>query len=169
MLVIGLVSVSLGWLPAGGVEDPLDPGLGSRLLHAIMPVAVLTFFYACHWARYTRSAVLEVLDADYVRAARAKGLSERVVLTRHVLRNALIPIVTIVTLSLPALFSGSLVIESVFSYPGMGRLIVQSVTAGDHLVAVTAFMIIAALTMAATFLADVVYWLIDPRMRTDTP
>ncbi len=163
MLAIAVFAVRLGWLPAGGAEDPR--GEGGRLAHLVLPVSILALFHLGRWTRHVRSAVLEILGSDLVRAARARGLSSRRIMTHHVLPNAAIPLVTVLAQSLPSLFSGALITESVFSYPGMGVLILESVVGDDHLVAMTAFMIFAALTLAASLLADVLYFAIDPRIR----
>lgn len=165
LVAILLFSVSLGWFPAGGVQDPHAPGFVSRVHHAALPVALLSLFYIGRWTRHVRSALLEVVNLDFIRAARAKGLSERTVFVRHALANAAIPIVTVVSQSIPSLFSGALVTERVFAYPGMGLLIFDSVVGDDYLAAMTVFMIFAALTSVASLIADVAYWMIDPRIR----
>lgn len=169
LLAVLLFAVELRWLPASGVRDPGDAGLASHLAHAILPVAVLASYYVGRWARYVRASMIEVLGADFIRAARARGLPERVVLLRHALPNALVPLLTVVAQSLPVLFSGAVVVERVFSYPGMGTLIFESVLSDDHLVAIVAFLAYAALTMGATLAADGVHALLDPRVRTGAP
>ncbi len=164
-LFVLLFALRLGWLPTGGVRDIGDRSFGSLFQHLLLPVAVSAIFFAARWARHVRSAMLEVLAEEYVAAARAKGISERAVLYRHALANALLPLITEVTQSLPALFSGTLVIERIFSYPGIGLLIFESVEEADHLVAVVVVLISTALTMAAMWLADLCYFAADPRTR----
>ncbi len=164
-------SEQLQWLPAGGIETP---GIGrqglwiqflDRLEHAILPVSVLSIAYVGRWLRYMRASMLEVLPADYIRTARAKGLSERWVILKHALRNALIPIVTILALSVPALFGGAVLTETVFSWPGIGRLEYDAIASSDYYVAIVVFLISAFLVMLGNLLADWLYILVDPRMR----
>jgi peptide/nickel transport system permease protein len=128
---------------------------------------VIAMYNMAATMRYTRSAMLEVIRQDYVRTARAKGLSESAVTIRHAARNALIPVVTVLALTLPALIGGAPVTESIFSWPGVGQLLVQSVVAGDLVVAQSVLMMLAAMVLMANILADVVYALIDPRVRYD--
>ncbi len=109
--------------------------------------------------------MLEVLPKDYIRTARAKGLSERMVILKHAFRNALIPVVTVLTLSIPALFGGAVLTETVFSWPGVGRLQYESVMNSDYYVAIVVFLVSAVLVMSGNFLADIVYVLVDPRIR----
>lgn len=157
--------------PAGGAQTPgiYDQGLArillDRLHHAILPIAVLSIFYIGRWLRYMRSSMLEVLPEDYIRTARAKGLSEKKVLLKHALRNALIPVVTVLALSIPSLFGGAVLTETVFSWPGIGRLQYEAVMNSDYYVAIVVFLISAFLVMVGNFLADVIYFLIDPRLR----
>lgn len=132
----------------------------------MLPVTALALPEAAILARVTRSAVLETLGADYVRTARAKGLSERRVLWRHVLRNALIPMTTILGLQFAFLLAGSIVVENVFSLPGLGRLIFQEVSQRDIVVVRDVVMLLVALVVAVNFLVDIVYGLIDPRPRS---
>ena len=162
LLVILVFAVGLGWLPSGGVRGFDGGGRGAYL---VLPVAVLSVYYVGRYTRYLRAALKEELGKPYLDTARAKGLSEAQVLLRHALPNALIPLLTVVAQSLPVLFSGALVVERVFAYPGMGLLIFESVEERDHLVAVTVFLIYAALTFVAAGVADVGYWLLDPRVR----
>lgn len=132
----------------------------------MLPATALALPEAAILARVTRSAVLETLGADYVRTARAKGLSERRVLWRHVLRNALIPMTTILGLQFAFLLAGSIVVENVFSLPGLGRLIFQAVSQRDIVVVRDVVMLLVALVVAVNFLVDIVYGLIDPRPRS---
>jgi peptide/nickel transport system permease protein len=144
----------------------VDPSFSSAIAHLTLPVLVLAFYFAARWARTLRASLLGVLELDFIRGARARGLSERQVLLRHALPNALLPLIGVVGQSLPALFSGSLIVERVFDVPGMGLLIFESIEGNDYLVAITACLIFAALTMFSTLLQDVLLALIDPRVRS---
>jgi peptide/nickel transport system permease protein len=155
-------------LPPGGTESLMGPDQGSlmdHLQHLIMPAIVLSLFQTASWTRYMRSSMLEVLKQDYVRTARAKGVIERIVITKHAVRNALIPIVTVVVLSLPTLFNGAIVTETIFAWNGMGRLYINALTRGDYPVMMMFLLISAVLVVSANLLADVVYTFIDPRIR----
>ena len=155
-------------LPTGGVISLRGAGAGSlldRLQHLIMPTIVLGLLYMAGWSRYARSSMLEVLRQDYVRTARAKGLLERVVIAKHALRNALIPVITIVALQLPSLFTGAIMTETVFAYPGMGRLYFNAMTQSDWPVVMAILFITAILVVIANMLADVAYAVVDPRIR----
>jgi peptide/nickel transport system permease protein len=148
------------WLPRIAPES-----LADRLLHLIMPLIVLTFFNTATWSRFVRSSMLEVLRQDYVRTARAKGLIERVVISKHALRNALIPFVTILVLQIPGIFSGAIITESIFAWPGMGRLYILALTQSDWPIALAFILITAALTVVATLLGDILYTVVDPRIK----
>jgi peptide/nickel transport system permease protein len=139
--------------------------LVDRLLHLAMPLIVLTFFNTATWSRFVRSSMLEVLRQDYVRTARAKGLVEQVVITKHALRNALIPFITILVLQIPNVFSGAIITESVFAWPGMGRLYIEALTRSDWPIALAFILITAALTVFATLLGDILYTVVDPRIK----
>lgn len=165
LLLIGLFAVGLGWLPAGGVQSLESPGWGSRAVHLVLPVSVLGLYYLARWTRYLQGALRQELSAPYLDTVRALGRPEREVVLLHALPNALFPLLTVVAQSMPVLFSGALVIERVFSYPGMGLLIFESVQEHDYLVAVTVFMIYAGLTFLASAVADAAYVLLDPRAR----
>jgi peptide/nickel transport system permease protein len=148
------------WLPRVTPESPVD-----HLLHLGMPLVVLTFFNTATWSRFVRSSMLEVLRQDYVRTARAKGLVERLVITKHALRNALIPFVTILVLQIPGIFGGAIITETVFAWPGMGRLYVDALTRSDWPIALAFILITAALTVVATLLGDILYTVVDPRIK----
>jgi peptide/nickel transport system permease protein len=163
LVAILVFAVGLGWLPSGGVQGFEGGGRGPYL---ILPVGVLSVYYVGRFTRYVRAALREELGKPYLDTARAKGLTEAQVILRHALPNALIPLVTVVAQSLPVLFSGALVVERVFAYPGMGLLIFESVEERDHLAAVTVFLIYAGLTFLAAGLADVIYQALDPRTRS---
>jgi len=166
----------LPYLPPGSseaVRDYIIPWIGTikagsladQVLHIILPCLVLVFVSVSGWSRFIRASMLDVLRQDYVRTARAKGLTERVVIIKHALRNALIPFITIIVFSLPGLFGGALITETVFSWPGMGRLYVQSLGNADYPVNMAILFITAVLTVIATLLRDVLYTIVDPRIR----
>jgi peptide/nickel transport system permease protein len=164
ILLILLFSVHLGWFSAGGFPG-WSAGLGPALKSLILPALALALVQAAILARVTRSAVLEVLREDFVRTARAKGLTRGQTLWRHVLRNALIPVVTLMGLQFAALLSGTIVIENVFFLPGVGRLIFQSITQRDLIVVKDVVVLLAAMVVAVNFLVDLAYAAIDPRLR----
>ncbi len=148
------------WLPT------IQPGSGwDRLLHIAMPLFVLTFFNTAQWSRFVRSSMLEVMRQDYVRTARAKGLVERAVITKHALRNALIPFVTILVLQIPGLFAGATITETVFAWPGIGYLYVDALNRSDWNVALAFIFITAILTVIATLIGDILYTIVDPRIK----
>ena len=157
-----LLAVHLGWLPVAGF------GTAGRwtdiLRHLIMPTMVLSLFTAGRWSRFTRAAVLEVLNQDYIRTARAKGLAERTVIFRHALRTSLIPVVTIMALDLAGLFSGAVVTETVFAWPGMGSLLIQSISNVDYPMLLAILMLSSFAVILSNLLADVLYGLLDPRV-----
>jgi peptide/nickel transport system permease protein len=165
LMLILVFAVALRVLPAGGIRDPLDPGFSSALSHAILPVFVLALGFVSRWTRFVRSSMLDVLHLDFVRTARANGLGEREVMLRHVLPNALLPLVTVVAQSAPALFSGALIVETVFTYPGIGVLFWESVVKNDHLTAIVVCLIYSALALLFALAADLAYAAIDPRIR----
>lgn len=168
ILVILLFSVGLGWLPPGG-HYSIEPGLGfwEKARYLVAPVLVLSLFSTASWMRYIRSSLLEVIRQDYILTARAKGLSNVAVWGHHALRNALIPIVTLIALTIPSLIGGAVVTEIVFSWPGMGRLIFDSLMNNDYYLAMATFLIVALLVALFNLLAEVVYALLDPRIRMD--
>lgn len=164
ILLVLLFAVKLRWLPPGGFPGWSDPVEALRSL--ILPTAALALVQAAILTRVTRSSVLEVMRLDYARTARAKGLTRDAILWRHVLPNALLPIVTIVGLQFAGLVTGTIVIENVFYLPGLGRLIFQSITNRDLFTVQALVMFFAALVVTANFIVDVLYALIDPRLRT---
>ena len=164
ILLILLFSVHLGWFSAGGFpgwEEGLLPGLRALLL----PALSLAVVQSAILARITRSAVLEVLREDFVRTARAKGVSQRGALWGHVLRNALIPVITIMGLQFAELLAGTIVVESVFYLPGLGRLIFQSISNRDLIVVRNCVMLLAAMVVIVNFVVDLLYAVIDPRVK----
>ena len=164
IMMILLFSVTLGWLPASGYVSPFED-LGENLKTMIMPAFVLGNAIAAVLMRHTRSAMLQVMNADYVRTARAKGLSEKVVVLKHALRNALIPIVTLGALEMGTLFSGAVLTEQVFSIPGFGKLIVDAVFNRDYAVVQGVVLFTATAYVTLNLLADLAYFFINPRMR----
>jgi len=168
LVLLLIFSVTLGWLPPGG-HPSLDPdaGLLGSIRYLILPVTVLSLFQVATWLRFTRSAMLEVVALDYVTTARSKGLTERTVIGRHAVRNALIPIVTLVALSIPGLISGAVITETLFSWPGMGRLIYDSLMNKDYNLTMAIFLIFGLLVTVFNLIADVAYGIVDPRVRYD--
>ena len=164
ILMILLFSVHLGWLPASGYESPFVD-LKANLAAMVMPAFVLGNAIAAVLMRHTRSAMLQVLSTDYVRTARAKGLSERVVVLKHALRNALTPIITLGALELGTLLSGAVLTEQVFTIPGFGKLIVDSVFNRDYAVVQGVVLVTATTYILLNLLADVAYFLVNPRLR----
>ena len=170
---------NLPFFPAGGVIsfrappdgsllallDATPEGVTDRAVHLILPVIVLSLLFMAQWSRFMRSSMLEVKRQDYVRTARAKGLRERTVIAKHALRNALIPVITVVVLQLPNLFGGAILTETVFAYPGMGRLYFQALGASDWPVVMILLFITAVLVVVATLLGDIIYTVADPRIR----
>ena len=164
LLLILLFSVQLGWLPAGGVTSVGADSLTARLVHLILPVLTMTVLTVGSILRFTRSAMLETLRQDYVRTAYAKGLGPVGVVVRHALRNAMIPVVTVVALHFGALFSGALVVETMFAYLGMGKLIYDSIIGNDFNVALVGLLFATLLTLLSNLGADVLYAWLDPRI-----
>jgi peptide/nickel transport system permease protein len=171
LLLMMLFGVQLGWLPISGLRSMNWEYLAfwkqqwDFLSHLLLPVVVATFGGLAGLSRYMRQSMLEVIRQDYIQSARAKGLAERVVIRKHALRNALLPIVTILALSLPGLIGGSVIVESIFAIPGMGQLMVQAVFARDYPVVMGNLVIVAVVTLFANLVADVAYGLVDPRIR----
>ena len=164
LLFILLFAAELGWLPAGGIATIGDGSLADRAEHLILPVATLTLLRIGTYLRFTRAAMIEALRQDYIRTARAKGASERRVLWGHALRNALIPVVTIIALSFGSLFSGALITETMFAYPGMGKLIYDAILGNDFNVALAGLMVATALVLLSNLAADIAYAVTDPRI-----
>ena len=167
-LILQLVfGVWLGWLPIAGTETVGDSSLGDRLAHLVLPTVVLSFNYIAGWSRYLRSSMLGVLRADYVRTARAKGLPERRVVGVHALRNALIPLLSIMALNLSSLFSGAVITETVFAWPGIGRMFVQGMFARDYPLLMGILMLGSLMVIIFNLVADLLYGYLDPRIRYD--
>jgi peptide/nickel transport system permease protein len=165
LMLIMLFSVMLGWLPAGGVATLNAPfSITDRILHLIMPAFVLATADMAATTRFTRASMLEVIRQDYIRTAKAKGIRNMVVVYKHALRNALIPIVTIWGLSLPTFFGGALITEQVFGWPGIGKLFIDSVFMRDYPVIMAITTIAAVLVVIGNLLADICYSILDPRI-----
>lgn len=166
LMVIFFFSVELGWLPSGGRATIGGSGsMLDSLHHLIAPALVLALVTVAIWSRYSRSSLIDSMNQDYVRTARSKGLTEWTVLVNHGLRNAVMPLVTLAGLQLPALFGGALVTETVFTWPGMGRLFVDSLDYRDYPVLMGILMTTALLVILGSLIADLMYALVDPRIR----
>jgi peptide/nickel transport system permease protein len=165
LVVIYLFSVKLQILPAGNMYTVGDGSLLNYAHHLIAPSLVLGLVTVAQWSRYVRTAMIDVINQDYIRTARAKGAPERVVLFRHAMRNALLPIITVAGLQLPTLLSGALITETVFTWPGMGRLFLDSLGYRDYPVVMGVLMVSSLLVLLGSLLADLFYAIADPRIR----
>lgn len=157
-------------LPSGGVVSLRGAGAGTlldRIQHLLMPTLVLSLLYMATWSRFMRTSMLDVLHQDYVRTARAKGLVERIVIAKHAFRNALIPLITIVTLQLSSLFGGAVLTETVFAYPGMGHLYFNAIGRSDWPLVMGYLLILSVLVVVSNLIADIAYVMVDPRIRYD--
>ena len=164
ILLIGLFASALGWLPTSGYR-PLLTDPGGWLRHIVLPGLTVGLVAGAITTRYVRSAVLEVAEAGYVRTARSKGLAPAVVTSRHIVRNALVPILTITGIQLATILGGVIVVEVVFAWPGLGRLTYNAVAARDYPVIQGAVLLIAALFLLINLIVDVLYAVVDPRIR----
>jgi peptide/nickel transport system permease protein len=167
LLLILIFSINLGWLPFVFRADIPETGWAwwwEQIKQSIMPVAVLGLFQGASWTRYVRSAVLDVIRLDYVTTARSKGLSERVILMKHVVRNALIPVVTLVALQLPAVFGGAIVTEQIFRIPGIGSLLIDAILRNDTPVIMAVTFVFSCLVILFNLIADLLYGWLDPRI-----
>ncbi|NKC32086.1 ABC transporter permease [Falsiroseomonas selenitidurans] len=167
LLLILLFSITLDWLPFVYRADLTSTGWtwwGEQIRQSIMPVAVLGLFQGAAWTRFVRSAVLDVIRLDHVTTARAKGLPEGSVTLRHVVRNALIPVVTLVALQMPTVFGGAIVTEQIFRVPGIGSLLISAILANDTPVIMAVTFVFAGLVIFFNLLADVIYGWLDPRI-----
>ncbi len=165
LVVIYAFSVKLAWLPAGGMFTIGNGSFWDYIHHLIAPAMVLALVTVAIWSRYMRSSMLEVTGQDFVRTAVAKGLPRRVVIMRHALRNALLPMITLAGLQLPTLLGGALVTETIFTWPGMGRLYLDSIGYRDYPVIMGLLMFTALLVLAGNLMADLLYAAADPRIR----
>jgi len=171
IMLIYVFGVTWHLLPPGGINSPgVAPGLPmliDRLQYLPLPTLALGLVFMASFTRYTRSSMLEVVRQDFVRTARAKGLPGRVVIRRHALRNALIPLVTVLGVAIPGVLAGAPLTETVFSWPGVGKLLVDATLGGDYAVAQGIIMFISIMVIAANLLVDVAYGVLDPRIRYD--
>jgi peptide/nickel transport system permease protein len=167
VLFILFFSIYLGWLPFVYRADISETGWAWWWAHfkqSIMPVTVLGLFQAASMMRYVRSSVLDVIRLDYVTTARSKGLSERVVINKHVVRNAMIPVVTLIALQMPAVFGGAIVTEQIFRIPGIGSLLIDAILRNDTPVIMAVTFVFATLVIVFNLLADIIYGWLDPRI-----
>ncbi len=167
LLLIIVFGLDLRWLPLGGIQTPgIDhPDLWDRLRHLVLPVATIGLVQLGAHTRYLRASMLETIGQDYMRTARAKGLGERVVVLRHALKNAAIPLVTVLALDLPELFAGAAVTEVIYGWPGMGRLLLDAILRFDYPIVMGILAVASSLIVFSNLLADVVYGYLDPRIR----
>jgi peptide/nickel transport system permease protein len=167
LVLIIVFGVKLRWLPFVYTSHVPETGLNGLLVQVkqlVLPLTVLALYQVGVMTRYIRAAMLEVLHLDYVRTGRAKGLPERTILTRHALRNALLPVITLIALNVPGIFTGAIITEQIFSIPGIGRLLINSILNSDYLVVMAIVFIYAVLTVLCNLAADVAYGLLDPRI-----
>jgi len=164
-LILQLVfSVKLGWLPVAGTGTVGSESLSDHIKHLILPSIVLSLHYIAGWSRYMRSSMLGVIRADYIRTAYAKGMVERMVVLNHAVKNALIPVITIMALHMAALFSGAVITETIFAWPGIGRLFIQSMNSRDYPVLMGILMMGSFMVVIFNLFADIVYGWLDPRI-----
>ena len=166
MMLVYLFTVRLGWLPSSGMTTA---GTGGGFLdvaqHMVMPVIVLAVSVAGGNIRYIRSSVLEILEMDYLRTATSKGIGRRLVMNKHALRNALLPIVTVVGMQIPTLFGGAVIVEQIFSWPGLGLITMNAITGRDYPVIMGVCLLSAVVVLASNLLTDIVYALVDPTIK----
>jgi peptide/nickel transport system permease protein len=165
LIGIYVFSLRLGWFPAGNMYTIGDGSALDVLHHLVMPSVVLALVHIAIWSRYMRSATLEAINQDFVKTARAKGLSERRVLVKHVVGNALLPMITLAGMQLPSVLTGALVTETVFTWPGMGRLFLDSLGYSDYPVVMGLLMFSAILVILGNLIADIIIAIVDPRIR----
>lgn len=166
LLLIYVFTVKLGWLPSSGMTTlGVESSIGDVAAHMVMPVIVLAFSMAGSNIRYIRSSVLEILQQDYLRTAKAKGIGHFRVINKHALRNALVPIVTVIGMQIPTLFGGAVIIEQVFSWPGLGLMTMSAITGRDYPVIMGVCLLSAIVVLAANLITDIVYALVDPTIQ----
>jgi peptide/nickel transport system permease protein len=167
LLLILVFSIHLDWLPfvyRADIPGSGWPWIWAHVRQSIMPVLVLGLFQGAAWTRYVRSSVLDVIRLDYVTTARSKGLAESVVVVKHVVRNALIPVVTLVALQMPAVFGGAIVTEQIFRVPGIGSLLISAILANDTPVIMAVTFVLSILVILCNLIADILYGWLDPRI-----
>jgi peptide/nickel transport system permease protein len=169
MVILLFFSVKMRIIPSGGMMSIGAEGLNlwDRLYHIIPPAAVLATLHIAGWSRYVRSSMLEVIGQDYIRTARSKGLAERKVIYRHALKNALLPLITLVGLQGGRLIGGAMITEVVFAWPGMGRLLAESLSGRDYPVLMASFMLMSLLVILGNLMSDLGYGFVDPRIRLE--
>jgi peptide/nickel transport system permease protein len=172
LMLIVLFSVNLHWLPPGGImSSDVQPGFWNQILdrgkYLIMPMFVTALSEMASWTRYTRNSLLDVLQLDYLRTARSKGLTEQAVVIKHALKNSLLPLITVIGGSFSRFFAGATITETVFSYPGMGKLLYDSVMGNDFVVSMAILMLLSFMVLWGNLIADVLYGWVDPRIRYD--
>ena len=168
LMLIYLFTVKLGWLPSSGMTTlGTNGGFLDVLMHMIMPVIVLAVSVAGSNIRYVRSAMLEILQSDYLRTAKAKGIGRRRVINKHALRNALIPIITVIGMQIPTLFGGSIIVEKIFSWPGLGLMTMSAIISRDYPVIMGVCLLSAIVVLATNIVTDILYALADPTIQLD--
>lgn len=165
LLLIYIFAVRLGWLPSNGMRELGTEGNAPEFRYLILPCVTLAVSMAGRNIRYIRSAMLEILNKDYLRTAKGKGIGRRAVIWKHALRNALIPIITVIGMEIPGLFGGSIVIEQVFSWPGLGLLTMNAVLARDYPVIMAVCLLSAVVVLTANLITDILYAVVDPTVR----
>lgn len=165
LMLQSLFAVQFHILPSAGISTIGDGGPLDRLRHLVLPACILAVAYIASWGRFTRASMLDVLGLDYIRTARAKGLAERQVTYRHALRNALVPVLTVVALDFAGVISGAVITETIFAWPGMGRLFIEAMNGRDYPVLMALLMIGSFALVFVNLLTDVIYSFIDPRIR----
>jgi peptide/nickel transport system permease protein len=165
-MLILIFAVQHNWFPTSGMmAEGGASGFGDRLHHLILPVAVLSLAFVASWSRYLRSSMLDVLHQDYLRTAKAKGVGRLTIIMRHAFRNALIPLVTVVALDIGTIFGGAVITETIFAWPGLGRLFYDSLSSRDYPVLMAMMELSAVTIVICNILADIIYGLLDPRIR----
>lgn len=176
LLLIFLVAVNIPGFPISGMRDATLNAFGydnifqeisDVAIHSIMPIIVLSFSTFATFVRYVRNSMIDVINQDYIRTARSKGLKEKIVIYKHAFRNALIPLVTLLGLYIPSLFSGAIILESVFIWPGLGKILIDAINARDNSLVMACLMFSAILMVVGNLLADIFYSLVDPRIKID--
>lgn len=176
LLLIFLVAVNIPGFPISGMRDATLNAFGydnvfqeisDVAIHSIMPIIVLAFSTFATFVRYVRNSMIDVINQDYIRTARSKGLKEKIVIYKHAFRNALIPLVTLLGLYIPSLFSGAIILESVFIWPGLGKILIDAINARDNSLVMACLMFSAILMVVGNLLADIFYSLVDPRIKID--
>ena len=166
LLLIYVFSVKLGWLPSSGMTTlGMEDNLPDLVKHMVMPVLVLTFSMSGSIIRYIRSAMLEILQQNYLRTARGNGISEQKVIWKHAFRNALVPIITVVGMQIPVLFGGAVIVEQVFSWPGLGLMTMSAIISRDYPVIMGTTIFLATIMVLMNVLVDIIYTIVDPRIK----